>query len=454
MPLSRSDLHPYQRRMVAAIRARRSCALWAEPGLGKTAATLTAVADMLHDFEINQVLVIAPLRVARTVWAEEAREWEHLARLTFAKVLGTAAQRLAALRTPADIHVINRENVVWLTKQLGEGEWPWDVVVIDESTAFSSHDAARFKVLRRRRPFLGQVVELTGTPATKGLIKLWAQMYLLDGGERLGKTISGFRDRWFERDFTGFQYAPAAGANEAIRGRVADICTSLLESDYLVMPDLIDHRIPVDMPAHAWAQYRKLETEFLVRLKEVDISSPTTMALTNKLLQFANGAVYHDDAGSWVSAHDAKLDALESLLDELSGTPLLLFYNYRSDLARIRARFSKAVAMDDVKDPEARWNAGEIGLLCGHPASMGHGLNLQKGPGNHICWFGWPWSLELYLQARKRVWRQGQKQHVFEHAIYVKGSMEETVRARLDGHYRTQRELMEALRESVGRRDD
>ena len=414
--------------------------------------TLSAIVELMHDrFDVARVLVIAPKLVAEAVWAEEAAKWDHTRHLRISKVLGSAQERVAALRRPADIYVINRENVPWLVERVG-AKWPFDMVVVDELSSFKSPKTKRFRALRRVRPLMKRIVGLTGTPAPNGLIDLWSQIYLLDQGERLGKTLTSYRDRFFvpgrRNGHIVYEWIPKSGAEERIHELLSDLCVSMRAEDWLELPDRVDVEVPVVLDAEAMMKYKQLEKDLLLPLEGDVVTADTAGVLTNKLLQLANGAVY-DAARGVHEIHDAKLDALEELIEQAQGKPLLVFYAYQHDLERIKRRFPWAATMDEPGVIE-RWNRGEVPLLLAHPASAGHGLNLQEG-GNHIVWFGLTWSLELYEQANARLHRQGQTERVIVHHLVAKGTVDEDVMARLRSKAATQADLVEALKARIER---
>ena len=409
--------------------------------------TLSAIVELMHDrFEVARVLVIAPKLVAETVWAEEAAKWDHTRHLRISKVLGSAQERAAALRRPADIYVINRENVPWLVERVG-AKWPFDMVVVDELSSFKSSKTKRFRALRRVRPLIKRIVGLTGTPAPNGLIDLWSQIYLLDQGERLGKTLTGYRDRFFKpgrrNGHIVYEWIPKPGAEERIYELLSDLCVSMSAEDWLELPERVDVEVPVVLDAEAMMKYKQLEKDLLLPLEGDVVTADTAGVLTNKLLQLANGAVY-DTVRGVHEIHDAKLDALEELIEQAQGKPLLVFYAYQHDLERIKRRFPWAATMDEPGVVE-RWNRGEAPLLLAHPASAGHGLNLQEG-GNHIVWFGLTWSLELYEQANARLHRQGQTERVIVHHLVAKGTVDENVMGALARKEATQDALLEAVK--------
>lgn len=444
--------HEYQRYAIQRILEQPACGLFLDMGLGKTVITLTAIVELMHDrFDVARVLVIAPKKVAEETWATEAQKWEHTRHIRIAKVLGSASQRRAALESPADVYVINRENVEWLVEHCGK-RWPFDMVVIDELSSFKSNKARRFRALRRVRPLIRRIVGLTGTPAPNGLIDLWPQIYLLDQGERLGKTITGYRDRYFNpgrRDgHIVYEWIPKPEAPERIHEKLADLCVSMKAEDWLQLPERVNVEVPVRLSSEAWTKYRQLERELLLPVKDAVVTADTAAVLTNKLLQLANGAIY--DTGRGVHpVHDVKLDALEDLVEQANGQPLLVFYAYKHDLERMQKRFPQARTMDEPGIVE-RWNRWEVPILLAHPASAGHGLNLQAG-GNHIVWFGLTWSLELYQQANARLHRQGQTERVIVHHLIAKGTVDEDVVKRLTGKAATQADLIEALKARIER---
>ena len=405
--------HEYQEYAKEFIVNQNISALFLDCGLGKTVITLTAIWELLLDyFEVRKVLVIAPLRVARDTWPAELHKWEHLKGIEMSEVLGSERERITALNRRADVYVINRENVEWLA---GYGKWDFDMVVIDELSSFKSHKAKRFKALKRVRPMVKRIVGLTGTPAPNGLIDLWAEIGILDMGQRLGRFIGGYRERFFVPDKRSremvFSYKPRDGAEEAIHGLISDICISMKAADYLDMPECIYNRVEVAMNEKEKKLYQQLEREMLISFEDGDIDAVNAAGLSNKLMQMANGAVY-DENKAVKHIHDRKLEALEDLVEAANGKPVLIAYWYKHDLERIK-EYVGAVELDTAEDMR-KWNAGEIPVAVIHPASAGHGLNLQAG-GSTLIWFGLTWSLELYQQMNARLWRQGQKETVVIH---------------------------------------
>lgn len=444
--------HDYQEYSIKKIIENNQAGLFLDMGMGKTVSTLTAVSELMHNyFDVQKTLVIAPLRVAKYTWSEEVQKWDHLRYLKISKILGSKKQRLKALNEPADIYIINRENVVWLVEHF-EKRWPFDMVVIDELSSFKSNKSKRFRALRKVRPFIKRIVGLTGTPTPNGLIDLWPQMYLLDQGERLGKTITGYRERYFVPGKSDparhivFEWIPKKHAEERIYEKISDICVSMKSIDFLDLPDRVDHEIKVKLSKTAREKYEQLEKDLLLPFQDSDVVADSAAVLSSKLLQLANGAVY-DEVKQVQHIHDDKLDALEELVEQANGKPVLVFYNFRHDLDRLKERFKDAVHLQ-TDEEYRRWNKGEIPILLTHPASAGHGLNMQDG-GNIIIWFGLTWSLELYQQANARLHRQGQKQTVHVYHIIADDTVDERVMKALKSKTLTQDELMEAVKARI-----
>lgn len=449
--------HEYQRFAIEKIIELPEAGLLMDMGLGKTVITLTAINFLMYDmFEVSKVLVIAPKRVAEDTWTTEAGKWDHLQHLRISRALGNQRERLAALAADADVYVINRENVVWLVEQCGK-TWPFDMIVVDELSSFKSNQAKRFKALKQVRPLASRFVGLTGTPAPNGLLDLWPQMYLIDRGERLGKNITGYRNRYFypgkSNGYVVYSYEPKTGAEEAIHKKISDICISMKADDYLHMPELIVNDIPVYMDQRETDRYRELEREKLMAVDGEQITALNAAAVYNKLLQMANGSVYTDD-NTVVDIHSKKLEALAEILDTSNGQPVLVFYNFRHDYERLVLAFKEykprtLKGQTDIRD----WNDGKIPLLLAQPASMGHGLNLQAG-GHIIVWYGLNWSLELYQQANARLNRQGQKHGVIIHRLIAKDTVDEEVIKRLESKDMTQDTLLDALKARIRRCKD
>lgn len=441
--------HNYQQFATDFILNQSICCLMLDMGLGKTVITLTALWQLaLDSFDVSRVLVIAPKRVAEDTWPKELAKWEHLTGLTSSLVLGSAAERKAALQRKAFLYIINRENVAWLVKN---HYWDFDMVVIDELSSFKSNKAERFKAMKKVRPMVTRIVGLTGTPAPNTLMDLWPQMYLMDMGQRLGRFIGGFRDRFFLPDKRNreiiYSYKPREGAEDAIYALISDICISMKAADYLDMPERIDNRIEVSMSPKERKLYDDFQKDMVLSIGDEELDAANAAALSNKLLQMANGAVYGEDK-TVIPIHDRKLDALEDLVEAANGKPLLVAYWYKHDLQRIKARFKNVRCIDTAKDIDD-WNAGQIPLALIHPASAGHGLNLQDG-GCTIVWFGLTWSLELYQQLNARLWRQGQKHTVVIHHIITKGTHDEDVMRALENKDTRQSALIEAVRARIG----
>lgn len=445
--------YPYQEAAIRWVLDRPASGLFLGMGMGKTVVTLTAINELLFDrLEAARVLVIAPLRVARDTWAREAAKWDHLQHLRVSVVLGDARERLAALERPAEVYVINRENVPWLCETLFD--WPFDMVVIDELSSFKSVQAKRFKALRKVRGRIRRIVGLTGTPAPNGLIDLWPQIYLLDRGERLGKTVGAYRARYFTPDRANghivYSYRLLPGADEAIQARIADVCMSLRKEDYLSLPGQLYETVEITPPPALLKQYRQFERDRIMEAMDGDgeIVALNAAALTGKLLQFANGAIYDDNGNSHL-IHNLKLDALEDLIEAANGEPVLVFYAFKHDRDRIMRRVScrELVTSEDID----AWNRKEIPVAIAHPASVGHGLNLQEG-GYIIIWFGLTWSLELYQQANERLNRPGQTHVCRIYHLVLKGTHDERVLAALERKDTSQRALIDALRGTLEER--
>jgi SNF2 family DNA or RNA helicase len=442
--------YPYQLHAVDHIIENPGCALFMEMGLGKTVATLMAIDQLMNDFcEVSRVLVIAPKRVAEDTWISEASKWDHLQHLRVSVVLGSERDRVNALRTKAEIYVINRENVAWLVSHYG-GAWPFDMVVIDESSSFKSHKSVRFKALKKIRPKMNRIVLLTGTPAPNGLLDIWAPMYLVDKGERLGEKFEGFRTRYFEKSQWEFKYRLKEhdSYKVGIYKAISDIVISMKSSDYLQLPERIDRIVPVHLAPAVRKAYDDFERKAVLKLNEAEeITAVNAGALSTKLLQFANGAVY-DELMNIHDTHDAKLDALEEIIESANGQPVLIFYWFKHDLQRIQKRLKDGGWNPEVlkgREDIAKWNRKEIPVMLAHPGSAGHGLNLQAG-GNIIVWFGLTWSLELYLQANARLHRQGQTECVIVHHLVAVGTMDEEVMESIAEKRNGQEALMDAVK--------
>lgn len=442
--------HDYQTFATNFILEHPISAVLLEMGLGKSVITLTAIKELKYNsFDVSKVLVIAPLRVARDTWPAEIEKWNHLRGLTYSVVIGTEKERTSALRKNADIYLINRENVDWLINKSGV-PFDFDMVVIDELSSFKSASAKRFKSLLKVRPKIKRIVGLTGTPSSNGLMDLWAEFRLLDMGERLGRYISSYRMNYFVPDKRNqqmiFSYKPKSGAEEAIYKRISDITISMKSADFLEMPKCVINEVEVKLSEKEWSVYDELRQEMVVSLGEEEIDAANAAALSGKLLQMANGAIYNENKEVF-HIHDRKLDALEDLIEGANGKPVLVAYWYNHDLERIKKRFDvrEIKSSQEISD----WNSGKIPLAVIHPASAGHGLNLQSG-GSTLVWFGLTWSLELYQQTNARLWRQGQNDTVVIHHIIAKDTIDEDVMKALQIKEKTQTDLINAVKARIG----
>lgn len=443
----------YQQYAINHVIDNSASGLFLDMGMGKTVSTLTAIDDLILLGEVNKILVIAPLRVAEDTWSTEVDKWDHLKHLRISKILGSKKQREEAINTDADIYVTNRENVDWLVAECFNS-WIWDMVVIDELSSFKSSKAKRFRALKKVRPYFKRIVGLTGTPAPNSLIDLWPQIYLLDGGQRLGKTITGYKERYFKpgrrNGYIVYNWELKEGSEETIQNKISDICISMSAKDYLDIPERIDNRVEITLPIKVMDTYKQLEKDLVLEIGEEDITAANAAVLTNKLLQLANGAIYSEDK-EVVRIHDEKLDRLEEIIDIANGKPVLVFYNFKHDYDRISKMLTKNKIKHQVlntSDDIKKWNNGEIQVALLHPASAGHGLNLQYG-GNIIVWFGLTWSLELYQQANARLHRQGQKETVIIHHLIAKGTVDEDVMNALANKEVNQNMLLEAVKARI-----
>lgn len=454
--------HAYQQHCINQIIEIKKLGLFLDMGLGKTVTTLTAIKELKYNrFQVRRVLVIAPKKVAEGTWTKEAAKWDHTKMLRVSPVLGSQTKRIKALNTPADIYVTNRENVVWLVDYY-RNAWPFDMVVVDESSSFKSHSAKRFKALASVGERIERMVELTGTPSPNGLDDLWAQVFLLDGGERLGKRYTHFRERYFQPDKRGadgmvYSYEAKPGSEEGILEKISDICISMKAEDYLQLPDITYHEVPVELDVKALKSYCELEREMVLQLPEdgEDISVTSAAALSNKLLQLANGAIYDEDRRVH-EVHGCKVEAFMELVESLQGKPALVFYNYQHDRTRLLEALKKTgLRVRELKTPqdEDDWNARRIDILLTHPASSAYGLNLQQG-GNHVIWFGLTWNYELYTQANKRLHRQGQQEKVIIHHLVCSGTRDEDVMQALQRKDDAQNWVMESLKARIRRIKD
>lgn len=441
--------HDYQETAIQFVLDNHAAGLFLDMGMGKTVATLTAVDSLMYDYlEVNKVLVIAPKRVAEDTWSRETNKWQHLKHFKVSKILGTEKQRIEALETKADIYIINRENVAWLVRRLGL-KWDFDMVVIDELSSFKNHQSVRFKALRKVRPLIKRIVGLTGTPAPNGYLDLWAQIFLLDRGERLGKYITAYRKEYFNTLVRpGFQlYELRPESEELINRKISDICISMKAKDYLKMEDPLLIDVPIILNNKELDKYKTLEKEAILEIADTEITAANAAAVTTKLLQLANGAVYDEDKNV-IEIHNKKLETLQDLIEEANGKPVLVFYSFKHDLDRIQSFIKEDVRILDTAEDIKDWNDKKIKVLLAHPASAGHGLNLQDG-GNIIIWFGLNWSLELYQQANARLQRQGQKEGVIIHHLITENTVDEDVLKTLQGKELKQEALLEALKAKI-----
>lgn len=442
--------YEYQAYATRFIEDNDVAAIFLECGLGKSVITLTAIKNLIEKGEVNRVLVIAPLRVAKNTWPDELNKWEHLSGLSYSVAIGTPDKRKKALTEKTDIVITNRENVEWLVNKSGV-RFDFDMVVIDELSSFKSYRTNRFKALLKVRPFVSRIVGLTGTPSSNGLMDLWAQFRVLDMGERLGRYITRYREGYFMPDKRNaqvvFSYKPLPGAEERIYDKIGDITISMKARDYLKMPDLVTSEVYVDMPDDGRSKYENLLSDMVVDIKDEEIDAANAAVLSNKLLQMANGAIY-TDSKNVLKIHDAKLDALEDLIESANGKPVLVAYWFKHDLERIKARFPYAREIKTSDDIRA-WNRGDILVGLIHPASAGHGLNLQDG-GSAIIWFGLTWSLELYQQTNARLYRQGQKNTVVIQHIITKDTIDERVLMAIAKKEKTQNALIDAVKAVLG----
>lgn len=446
--------HPYQQYCIAQAIQKPALGLFLDMGLGKTIITLSVINELKYGrFQVRKVLVIAPKKVAEATWQREAAKWDNVKHLRFSTVLGSQAKRIRALNTPADIYIINRENVVWLVDYY-KNDWPFDMVVCDEFSSFKSHSAKRFKALAAIRGHIDRIIGLTGTPSPNGLDDLWSQVYLLDQGQRLGRYYTHFRERYFEPGKRSreviYQYDPKDGAEAAILEKISDICISMKAADYLQLPKIIYDDIPVVLDAKAKKAYTELERKMILELPDDVIDVTSAAALSNKLQQLANGAIYNDEH-DWHAIHSCKLDAFMELIERLNGQHALVFYNFQHDRERLQELLAKSklrVRVFSGAQDEADWNAGKVDILLAHPASTAYGLNLQDG-GHHVVWFGLNWSLELYQQANKRLHRQGQEQPVIVHHLICVGTRDEDLADALSRKDKSQEWVLQSLKARI-----
>ena len=442
--------HPYQQYCIDRAVGDAAVAFFVSMGMGKSSITLSAIAELKYSrWAISKVLVIAPKKVSEATWSMEAEKWDHLRHLRIQVVRGGRQQRLRALATPADVYVLGRDNTEWLVEHYRQN-WPFDMVVLDESSSFKNSQSKRFKALKLVCPRISRMVLLTGTPSAQSVMDLWAQIYLLDGGKRLGRTITTFREIYFTRGYDGFSYKLRPGAFEQIQTAISDICVSLRAEDYLTMPDLIVDDVPVLLDSSAKKAYKRMENDYLLALPDGEILARGAAVLVGKLLQLCNGAVY-DDNREVHEVHRAKLDAFLEVLEQLNGESALVFYAYQHDRDRILAAMRPLglrVRVYQGAEDAAAWNAGKVDVLLAHPASCAYGINLQDG-GHHIVWYGLTHSAEQYLQGNARLHRQGQGAPVVVHRLLVRGGVDEDVARALDGKVAMQDALLEALKARI-----
>ena len=442
--------HNYQNYAKDFILAHKVSALFLDCGLGKTITTLTAINELMYDsFEISKVLIIAPLRVAQSTWKEEIEKWNHLNLLRYSIAVGDEKERLKALKQNSDIYIINRENVDWLVTKSGI-DFNFNMLIIDELSSFKSHTSKRFKSLLKIRPYFERVVGLTGTPSSNGLMDLWAEFRVLDLGERLGRYITHYRNEYFLPDKRNgaviFSYKPQPNAEERIYRRLADITISMKSTEYLKMPELILNDLEINLGEEDQIKYKKFKKEMVMTIQEKEIDAINAASLSNKLIQLANGSIY-DEAKNFYEVHNKKLDKLEEIIESANGKPVLVAYWFKADKERIEKRFKvrEIKTADDIK----QWNKGMIDLALIHPASAGHGLNLQSG-GSTLVWFSLTWSLELYQQTNARLYRQGQKDTVVIHHLITKNTIDEDIMKSLKRKDKTQEALMKAVKARIG----
>jgi SNF2 family DNA or RNA helicase len=443
--------HEYQKKAIAFIEEHPAAGLFLDMGLGKTVITLTAIQDLIYDScEVSRVLVIAPLRVAEDTWSREASKWDHLKDLRISKVLGAAADRKKALLEDSDVYITNRENVSWLVLRYlqAKKKWPFDMIVIDELSSFKSSQSQRFKALRKVRAVTDRIVGLTGTPAGNSLMDLWAEMYLLDRGERLGPTLTSYRSNYFRPGYGNgvvvYKWEPQRGAMQEITKRIGDITMSMTAGDYIDLPDQIDSTVEISLSDKAMTAYKDMEREALLKIDDSEITALNAASLTSKLLQISNGFIYDEDHNV-TRIHTEKTEALDEII-EAADSPVIVFYSFIADRDHLLEHYKgRARVLDTDKDIE-RWNAGKIEILLAHPASVGYGLNLQDG-GHIIVWYGLTWSLEQYEQANARLHRQGQKKPVLVYQLIAKGTADEDVSASLKRKDTTQSTLIGILKD-------
>lgn len=448
--LTRNDLYDYQNYCVDFILNTPKCALWLDMGCGKSISTLTALTDLLDSFTVTKVLIVAPLRVANSTWGTEIRQWEHTRHLTYRLCTGSTKHRVTQLMLPADIYIINRENIKWLVDDyFKEGKnWDFDCVVIDEASSFKSSKSQRFKALKKVSNKIERMTSLTGTPSPNGLLDVWAQIALLDSGQRLGRNMTQYKQRYFTTDYMGYKYTPNPNAKDIIESKISDIVVSMKKEDYLQLPDRLDIVHKVQLDTKEMKLYREFEKDMLIELGEDEILVDNAAVLAGKLLQLCNGSLYLDETKRVKQIHSKKLDALDDIIEDNPNENILVAYNYKFDLEQIKAKFPGAVVLGKTGEEIDAWNRGEIKMLLAHPASASMGLNLQKG-GSMIVWYGLTWSLEYYQQFCARLHRQGQDKPVRIIHIVTEGCKDEYVMDVIADKAQTQDELLNALKASL-----
>ncbi|WP_440682087.1 DEAD/DEAH box helicase [Cysteiniphilum halobium] len=443
--LNESNLYDYQKHAVDFIIQNPRCGLFLDMGLGKTVSTLTAIDQLLKSQHIRKVLIVAPLRVALQTWPQEFSKWQHLTDQSYTIIHGSADKRKALLNERTAIHIINRDNVCWLIDLLSLDQWPYDMLIIDESSSFKDPTTKRFKALKKVAFKTSRIVLLTGTPTPNGLLGIWSQLYLLDQGKRLGRTYTWFKQCYFMSDMWGYKWTLKPRSQQQITQQLEDVCMSMRAEDYLQLPERINILHNIELTTKARNLYEKFKQDYLLMLEDKVLTAASAAVLMNKLLQFCNGAIYHNDSPAYEVIHHEKLDVLTDIVEANADEPILVAYLYRSDLERIQAKYPEAkVLKDDVRIID-QWNQGKIKMLLAHPASCGHGLNLQHG-GCHMVWFGLTWSLELYDQMNARLHRQGQTKPVMIHHIISNNTVEMTVQKALTVKADIQNAILEALK--------
>lgn len=450
--LKRDQLRTYQRQMIALGKKNPCMAWWVDMGMGKSSASATLVSDLMENFLVLHVLIVAPKQVATITWPEQLREWEHLRKLSWSLITGTQEERIQAIMTRADIHIISQDNVDWLLRTVGK-QWPWDMIILDEAHGFKNQSTRRWKAINalRKANKYDRMIQLTATPSSQDISDLWGQIYLLDAGQRLGSTEKAFKTRWFEYSKKTKQQELKEGAEQEIRDLLGDICFHLDCNDHLNMPELIHNRVEIDMPPKALAAYKKFEKSLALQILDLDLDLEAANAavLVGKLLQFANGAVYYNEAKDFKIIHNEKIDALHRVVENINGKPLLVGYQYGSDLKRLTKAFPKAVVMRNDPLAKDRWNNGEIQMLLAHPKSAGYGLNLQKGS-NHMAFFGLGHSVQQQIQFIGRIHRQGQKEKfVMVHDIVARNTRDMIVLEVIKDKKATQKMLLNAVKLSL-----